>query len=180
MSFFSNPISAPVVDPLAEAGLPDSYKSALAEGAQGNATFTVHSIRAIEGKDPSQYRGIVYEVAIKTDSGFDLEPGRGESAGLSCMQTICTKEGRGPSRVDAARDGGKVEGRFGQLFAEAGTPLAKNADGIMTPGGMGFADEEIGAAFKAIEKQSGRCFVWTYKSKKDESLGVDFLAVKPE
>jgi hypothetical protein len=47
MSFFSNPISAPVVDPLAEAGLPDSYKSAQAEGAQGNATFTIHSIRPI-------------------------------------------------------------------------------------------------------------------------------------
>lgn len=179
MSFFSNPISAPVVDPLAEAGLPDSYKSALAEGAQGNATFTVHAIRAIEGKDPSQYAGLVYEVEIKTDSGLALEPGRGESKGLSCMQTIRTKEGRGPSKVDAARDGGKVEGRFGQLFAEAGFPLSKNADGIMTPGGMSFTDE-IGAAFKAIEKYSGRCFVWTYKSSKDESLGVDFIAVKPE
>jgi hypothetical protein len=180
MSFFSNPISAPVVDPLAEAGLPTSYKDAVAEDASGNATFTVHAIRAVEGKDPSKYAGLVYEVEIQTDSGFSLEPGRGESAGLSCMQTIRTKEGRGPSRVDAARDGGKVEGRFGPLFAEAGFPLSKNADGIMTPGGMGFADEEIGAALKAIEKQSGRCFVWTYKSKKDESLGVDFLAVKPE
>ena len=174
MAFFKNPVSAPR-NPLAD--LPPTPKAAYAEAPHGNATMRVVEVKGIESTS-SQWKGLVWECEITLDgAGTVLRGGQRGIKGVELMATITPKEGD-LSTLDQAADNGRIESRFGALYAAEGEALAVNDLGFLTPGGRAFDDPDLEAALKKIEGRECRVVVWSFKGR--DGLGVGVGQVRAE
>lgn len=169
MGFFKNPVSAPK-NPLAD--IPPAPKAAYTEAPNGNATMRVVEVKKVESSTTS-WQGLVWECEITLDgAGTVLRGGQRGVKGVELMTTVTSKEGE-ISTLSQAADNGRIESRFGALYAAEGEALEVNDQGFLTPGGRSFnGDNGLEAALKKIEGRECRVVVWSFKGKDGLGVGV--------
>lgn len=168
MSFFKNTFAAPK-NPLSD--LPPSAKAAYNEAPHGNATMRVVAVKGIESST-SSWKGLVWECEITLDgSGVVLRGGQKGVRGVDLMTTIQPKTGE-LSTLDQAADNGRIEARFGALYAAEGEALAENDQGFLLPGGKSFDAPDLEIALKKIEGRETRVVCWSFKGKDGLGVGV--------
>lgn len=131
-----------------------------------NCSITVKSVSpVVSGK--SEWKGIIVECEVTFTDG----PAAGHTQETKAIQTLQNKDGTPVTKEDARRDAARLTQLLGALYEVKGYPLAENATGFLTPGGLAFDDPNYGEALTSIEGMTVDGRSWSWEGRNGRGFG---------